>query len=118
MCRSVSTGFVLEHDPAHETARRSRAESIELRLTALRVWLLRVTRADRIFLGRAPSLPVCEPDADMQVARLDAGKRERMLWLVHDTARVAHRDWERGEDPCDAMRDLATALARVAEYDV
>ena len=118
MGRSVSTGFVLEHDTAHETARRSRAESIELRLTALRVWLLRVTRADRIFPGRAQRLPVREPVNDLQVARLDAGRRERMLWLVHDTARAAHRDWERGDDPSEAMHDLATALARVAESDV
>jgi hypothetical protein len=86
----------------------------------VRIWVLRVTRLDRVLQAR-PLLRRtrrAEPASELQVARLDAGRRERMLWLVHDTARTAQLDWQRGEDPSEAMQDLALALARMAEYDV
>ena len=116
----MSHGFVVEHDPAHESVRRRRAESLEQHLTAVRIWVLRVTRLDRVLQAR-PLLRRtrrAEPASELQVARLDAGRRERMLWLVHDTARAAQLDWQRGDDPSEAMHDLALALARIAEYDV
>jgi hypothetical protein len=101
-----------------ETFWRSRgsrcADRLEFRLTALRLRLLAVPRfgtfrhrpEHQAFLGEPP------------VVRLEAGKRECMLWHVHDAARIAHREWERGAEPSEAMRDLSVALARVAEYDV
>jgi hypothetical protein len=100
--------------PAVARSMRS-AERLELRLTALRLGLLRMAHGVRV--GSPPHTRTTASEG-LPVVRLDAGRRERMLWRVHDSARAAQRAWELGEDPAEAMHDLSTALARLAEYDV
>ncbi len=109
----MTSGFLLEQEP-QVGPRTRRAEWIELRLTALRLRLLALTHRLRLPLGTTPAAVAT---ADVEVARLDQARRERLLWRVHDTARVAHRAWESGDDPSVAMRDLSVALARMAEFD-
>jgi hypothetical protein len=128
----VSPGFLLEQEPPPSRPRTRRVDWLELRLTALRLRLLALTRLGRLVRGRDPrplrgsdrlvtvggDVPAHAGVATLPVARLDAGRRERMLWRVHDASRAAHRDWESGADPAPAMRDLAASLARIAEFDV
>jgi hypothetical protein len=127
----VSPGFLLEQEPPPSRPRTRRVDRLELQLTALRLRLLALTRLGRLLRGRDPfalrrsrrfvNAGGGEPmhvGVAMPVARFDAGRRERMLWQVHDAARAAHRDWDAGADPASAMRDLAASLARIAEFDV
>jgi hypothetical protein len=112
--RFVNSAFtVIEETPADEGSRW--AESLELRLAHFRLRLLAFVRARaRRALARPRQFGADEPPVDS----FDAAKRERMLWRVHDAARLAHLEWESGIDASEAMRDLAFALARVAEFDV
>jgi hypothetical protein len=110
----VTSGTLLFQEPPSSRHRLRPVEWIEHRLTALRLRLLEWSP----FARRWRFDPSAADVVDVPVASLDAGRRERMLWRVHDAARVAHRAWESGDDPSDAMRDLSVALARVAEFDV